>query len=38
MRQNVKKNMIYKKMSKVTELDMIKLYFIKGELNKIMTQ
>ena len=30
--------MIYKKMSKVTELDMSKLYFIKGELNKITTQ
>ena len=25
-------------MSKVTELDMITLYLIKGELNKIMTQ
>ena len=30
--------MIYKKMSKVTELDMITLYLIKCELNKIMTQ
>ena len=33
-----KTNMIYKKMSKVTELDMITLYLIKGELNKIMIQ
>ena len=33
-----KTNKIYKKMSKVTELDMITLYLIKGELNKIMTQ
>ena len=30
--------MIYKKMSKVTELDMITLYLIKCELNKIMAQ
>ena len=33
-----KTNKNYKKMSKVTELDMITLYLIKGELNKIMTQ
>ena len=33
-----KTNMIYKKMSKVTELDMITLYLINGKLNKIMTQ
>ena len=33
-----KTNMIYKNMSKVIELDMITLYLIKGELNKIMTQ
>ena len=30
--------MIYKKMSKVTELDTITLCLIKSELNKIMTQ
>ena len=30
--------MMFKKMSKVTELDIIILYLIKGELNKIMTQ
>ena len=30
--------MIYKKMRKVTELDMVTLYLIKCELNKIMTQ
>ena len=30
--------MIYKKMCKVTELDMITLYLINGKLNKIMTQ
>ena len=33
-----KTNMIYKKMRKVTELDMITLYLINGKLNKIMTQ
>ena len=33
-----KTNMIYKKMSKVTELDIITLCLIKSELNKIMTQ
>ena len=33
-----KTNKNYKKMSKVTELDMITIYLIKGELNKIMTQ
>ena len=33
-----KTNKNYKKMSKVTELDVITLYLIKGELNKIMTQ
>ena len=31
-----KTNMIYKKMRKVTELDMITLYLINGKLNKII--
>ena len=33
-----KTNMTYRKMSKVTELDMITLYLINSKLNKIMTQ
>ena len=33
-----KTNVIYKKMSKATELDMITLYLIKCKLNKIITQ
>ena len=32
-----KTNMIYRKMCKVTELDMITLYLMNGKLNKIMT-
>ena len=33
-----KTNMIHKKMSKASELDMIILYLIKCKLNKIITQ
>ena len=33
-----KKNKIYKKMRKATELDMITLHLINGKLKKIMTQ